>query len=198
VLPLLSKHSLSIGKGYPAVWLPYAHRIRISTPLYIIVSTQNPGPDFNLNFISWSRLLWHCCKTPRCRLAIPRETNRLLRQLAALACTSLSLATQTPIRRMERQDETLHWINLDMSEVVSLWLCIISWQSSTRPTDLPSFAVPTRACYRPLLLDVVPHSSKRQRRTQAYCNHQMVHCRYATVLSSSVRCWTHPDSRAPR
>jgi hypothetical protein len=59
VLPLLTKHSLSIGKGHSAVWLPYAHRIRISTPLYIIVSTQNPGPDFNVNFISWSRLLWH-------------------------------------------------------------------------------------------------------------------------------------------
>jgi hypothetical protein len=48
----LTKHSLSIGKGHPAVWLPYAHRIRISTPLYIIVSTQNPGSDFNLNFTS--------------------------------------------------------------------------------------------------------------------------------------------------
>jgi hypothetical protein len=165
VLPLLSKHSLSIGKGYPAVWLPYAHRIRISTPFYIIVSTQNPGPDFNLNFISWSRLLWHCCKAPRCRLVIPRETNRLLRQLAALACTSLSLATQTPIRRMERQDETLHWINLDISEVVSLWLCYLLaiFHQTDRPALLcrsyPSMLSPSSPrCCSPFEQAPAPHT----------------------------------------
>jgi hypothetical protein len=40
---------------------------------------------------------------------------------------------------MERKDETLHWINLDISEVVSLWLCYLLaiFHQTDRPTCPP-------------------------------------------------------------